>query len=249
MFASSLFKGAALSLAFAATQAGKVAAQDTTKTSSFRSAWSAVTARSSATFSAIQSRPQGVLGDNIGLGYGVNGTYLLRLDNSGIWSIRADVGVARYGNESHESPFSESVGGRVRVAVSTANYVVPMSVGTQLALPRGVVRPYVNAGIGGIGFFTESSVSGADQGEVIAASTNQSSMTASWSVGGGANVPITLGRIPVAFDAGVQYARGGNARYLAPGSVADLPGSQVSITPLYSNTRLMVVHIGARIGR
>jgi hypothetical protein len=45
---------------------------------------------SSGTLSFIQSRPQGVLGQNIGLGYGIDGAYLFRLDHAGAFALRAD---------------------------------------------------------------------------------------------------------------------------------------------------------------
>ncbi|MEO7998333.1 MAG: hypothetical protein ABI852_12865 [Gemmatimonadaceae bacterium] len=242
MSASLLLKGTALSLIFAAT----VSAQDSSKTTSFRDA---LYARSSVSLTAIQSRPQDALARNIGLGYGANATYLFRLDRSGIWSIRADLGVARYGNESHETPFSETVGGRVNVDVSTSNYVMPMSVGMQMTLPTRMVRPYANAGLGGIAFFTESTVNSASADNVIASTTNQSSTATSWSVGGGAYVPISFGKIPVGIDGGVQYLRGGSTRYLAQGGIIDLPDARIAINSIESTTRMMLVHLGVRIGR
>ena len=242
MTISSLLQGVALGLVLSVS----LSAQDSTPASSLRGA---IAARSSGSLTAIQSRPQGVLADNIGRGYGVNGTYLFRVDRVGILSIRADLGVARYGNESTETPFSESVGGRVKVDVSTSNYVVPMSIGTQLTLPTRVIRPFINAGVGGIAFFTESSVNGASQGEMIATTTNQSSTAASWSVGGGAAVPIRIRSVPIGLEAGMQYLSGGKTRYLAPGGITDLPDGRVELNSRETTTRMMLVHLGVRIGR
>src|SRR5436305_10007114 len=75
--------------------------------------------RSSGTVTFIQSRPLGGLAENIGLGYGVNGSYLLRLDHSGAMSLRVDGGVVQYGSESMRVPLSSTVGGRIQVKVST----------------------------------------------------------------------------------------------------------------------------------
>ena len=204
--------------------------------------------RSSVSIAASQTRPQGALGGNIGLGYGISGAYLLRLDSEGMLSIRADLAGIVYGNEWKHTPFSETVGGRVQVNVRTTNYIVPMSVGPQLAWPTGPIRPYVNAGIGAQAFVTESAVEGIDNLTVVASSTNQSDVAMMWVAGGGIFVPIVPGLGRVQLDVGMQYVNGGRARYLAPGSITDLPGGDVRISSLESTTRLVVLHVGARIG-
>jgi hypothetical protein len=204
--------------------------------------------RSSGSVSLIQSRPQGAFGKNIGLGYGLNGAYLLRLDRAGILSIRADVGVVEYGNESKRAALSETVGGRVQVNVRTTHYIVPMSIGPQLTWPTGLVRPYVNAGIGGQAFFTESRVEQADGGSEIASTTNHSAIAAAWTTGAGFYVPLRTHGLNVQLDMGAQYVNGNRSQYLAPGSIADLPGGQIKISPLESSTHMVVVRVGARIG-
>ncbi len=204
--------------------------------------------RSSGSIAFIQSRPVGTLGDNIGFGYGANGTYLFRLDRRGVVSLRADVGVADYGNESKRVPLSSTIGGRVQVNVSTNNYIVPMSVGPQLTWPTGAIRPYVNAGVGGQAFYTESHVGGVDGSDDFAQTTNQSDFTGSWSAGGGVYVPLYARHLKVMLDLGVQYYNGGQAHYLRPGSIVDLPDSQIQITPFKSDTHLMLARIGVRVG-
>src|SRR5205823_4516463 len=52
--------------------------------------------RSAVIVSFVQSRPQGAFAHNIGLGYGVDGAYLFRIDGAGIWSLRANVGIISY---------------------------------------------------------------------------------------------------------------------------------------------------------
>lgn len=204
--------------------------------------------RSTFGISVIQTRPQGALARNIGFGYGLNGSCLFRLDRAGLLSLRADVGVVDYGNESKRTPISETVGNRVQVNVRTTNYIVPLSVGPQLAWPTGAFRPYVNAGVGGQAFFTESDVKGTDDVTSFASTTNQSDFSASWTAGGGIYVPVVAGKTNVQLDLGVQYVGGASARYLAPGSIVDLPGGHVSISPMESATHLLVVRLGARIG-
>lgn len=228
--------------------AGAASAQDSTSTNAGSTALLELARRSSGSISIIQTRPQGAFGKNVGFGYGLNGAYLLRLDRAGILSMRADVGVVDYGNESKRVALSETVGGRVQVDVRTTHYIVPVSIGPQLTWPAGLVRPYVNAGLGGQALFTESRVDGTDGGLDIASTTNYSAVAAAWTVGAGVYVPIRTAALSVQLDIGMQYVNGNRSQYLAPGSITDLPGGQIKISPLESNTHMVVVRIGARIG-
>lgn len=204
--------------------------------------------RSSGGISFVQSRPTGAFSRNIGFGYGGVGTYLLRLDDAGIFSLRADGGVLGYGYESFDAPLSTTIGGRIQVKVSTTNYLVPLSIGPQIAWPRGAFRPYANAGIATQIFWTESGVEGTDDGGDFANTTNQSDWTGSWVLGGGVYMPVYERNTKVAIDVGVQYFTGGHAQYLRPGSIEDLGNAQIRITPLESDTHMMLVRIGVKIG-
>ena len=244
MFASS-FTRAALGVALASTTA---AAQDSTTSTRRERGPSELARRSAASVSFIQSRPQGAFGRNVGLGYGVDGAYLLRLDDAGIWSLRVSAGIVGYGDESRRAALGESVGGRVQVDVKTNNYIAPLSIGPQVTWPTGSFRPYVNAGIGGQAFFTESHLEGSTDRTPFASTTNHSSFAASWALGGGVYMPVYSGNTKVELDLGMQYVGGARARYLAAGSITDLPGAQISVKPLESATHLMIVRFGARIG-
>jgi len=204
--------------------------------------------RSSGALNLIQSRPSGTLGDNIGLGYGINGTYLFRLDQRGVFSLRADAGFLQYGEESKHVPLSSTVGGRIQVKVSTNNNIVPLSIGPQLTWPTGRVRPYANAGIGGQFFYTQSSVQGDDDSFDFANTTNQWDKTLTWVAGGGVYVPVYERNMKVMLDIGAQYVAGGRAQYLKPGSIEDLPNSQIRITPMESETHMVLVRLGVKIG-
>jgi hypothetical protein len=204
--------------------------------------------RSSGTLSFIQSRPQDALSRNIDLGYGVNGTYLFRLDRAGYFGLRADAGFLQYGDESKRVPLSSTIGGRVQVDVSTNNYIVPLSIGPQVMWPKGSIRPYANAGIGGQFFFTQSSVEGSDDINTFARTTNQWDKTGTWVAGGGVYVPLYQKRFNVLLDIGAQYVNGGRARYLKPGSIEDLPNNEIRITSLESSTHMVIMKFGVRLG-
>ena len=204
--------------------------------------------RSAGEVTFIQSRPAGEFGNNIGLGYGVNAAYLYQLDRAGILSLRGDLGFLGYGHESKRVPLSSTIGGRIQVRVSTTNYIVPVSIGPQLTWPTGNIRPYVNAGFGGQFFFTQSSIDNTNGSSLDFSTTNQHDETQAWVAGGGVYIPIHSSKVNMMLDAGVQYFAGGRAQYLRPGSITDLPDSQIQINPLESDTHMVVVRLGLRVG-
>lgn len=205
--------------------------------------------RSSLNISFMQSRPTGAFQKNVGFGYGGNFAYLFRADREGWFSLRADAGFAIYGDEHFQAPLSPTIGGRIQVKVNTYNSVVPLSVGPQLQWPRGPVRPYAHAGVGAQYFFTQSSVEGEDSEWEFASTTHQSDWTSAWVAGGGVYIPLHEGKAKVAIDLGVHYYNGGRAQYLKPGSIQDLPDAKLRITPMESDTHMMLVRIGLRIGQ
>ena len=243
MFTSSIARAVLLTALIASI----LPAQDTSTRQSIERSASELGRRGSASFGLIQSRPQGTFGRNIGHGYGVDGAFLYRLDDAGIWSIRISGGIVSYGDQSRRTVLSESVGGRIQLNVKTNNYIVPMSIGAQLARPAGLFRPYVHAGIGGLAFFTESHLEGVDDYRAFGSTTNHSSIAPSWTAGGGIYMPVYNGKTKVQLDFGMQYVGGGRARYLAPGSITDLPGARITVTPLESATHLLIIRLGGRM--
>jgi opacity protein-like surface antigen len=245
MLASSLFRAALASVAVVTTALAQDSSACCAKSPNQPSEFEQ---RSSGSIAFVQSRPTGAFSRNIGFGYGGTGTYLFRLDDPGFVALRFDGGILGYGYESFHAPLSSTIGGRIQVKVSTTNYIVPLSIGPQLAVPTGKFRPYVNAGLATQIFFTESDVEGTDDTGNFASTTNQSDWTWAWVAGGGVYMPVHSGKTSVAIDLGVQYFAGGHAQYLKPGSIEDLPNAQIRITPMESDTHMMLVRIGVRIG-
>lgn len=243
MPASSLYRAALLILVVASS----AAAQTSPAAERADSARSELLRRSSVSISVVQNRPQGAFGQNVGLGYGLDAAYLFRLDPAGVWSVRANIGVVTYGDESRRTPLSETLGGRVLVDVKTSNYIVPMSIGPQVSWPTGSVRPYANAGLGGLAFLTESVVQGTSDLTPMASTTNHSAVVGSWTLGAGVYMPLSIQSRQVDLDLGVQYFGGGRARYLAPGSIVDLPNAQITVTSLESTTHMTIVRFGVRM--
>lgn len=204
--------------------------------------------RGTVSLSVVQSRPLGALGRNISSGYGITGALTLPIESTGRLSIRAEIGEMSYGHESQRTAFSETVGDRVAVMVRTTNAVVPISLGLQGELPVGPLAVYLNGGVGAQVFYTDSRVEPNAGGSALISSVNQSDFTLGWSVGGGFSVPVYSGARLVSVDLGAQYHGGGRARYLASGSMVDLPNGGVRITPMESRTNMLAVRMGVRVG-
>jgi opacity protein-like surface antigen len=194
-----------------------------------------------------QMRPVGSLGANIGSGYGVFGAFLLPLDHRGLLSPRADLGIPEYGHDKKRTPFSQTVGGRVEVDVRTTHAVVPGSIGIQVTPAFGPVEPYINAGVGAQAFFTESRAESTGDGSVLASTTNHSDFALAWTLGGGVYVPVASRLPDVLLDISVQYFHGARAEYLAPGSIVDLDGGRIAISPLESTTHFLALRVGAGV--
>jgi opacity protein-like surface antigen len=240
-----MFTTRSITLSFLAMQfAVSAGAQDST---SAQNPVSTFARRFSFTASVIHSRPQGELARNVGLGYGINGAAMFRLDASGVFSLRGDVGGLQYGNVSRTLTLGDIAGNQFDLRLRTSNYIVPMTVGAQVTLPTGMVRPYANAGVGAQAYFTETTLESGRAGSNIASTTDESDFVASMTVGGGAYIALPLRGHQLDLDIGVQYFDGSRARYLAPASVNETTGV-LSTRPIESSAHLLVLKLGARFG-
>jgi hypothetical protein len=195
----------------------------------------------------VATQPLGEFDNYIDWGGGFGGEFLYALDGAGALGLRVNMGLMIYGYESKEVPLSPTVG-RVRVDVNTSNNIFVMSVGPQIMLPSGVVRPYLNASAGLSYFFTHSSVEGDADYEPFASSTNYDDATFGWSVGGGLYFPVRRGPRPISLDLGAQYHANGQARYLREGSIQDDGGGRISFAPIRSHTNLISYRLGVTFG-
>jgi hypothetical protein len=101
---------------------------------------------------------------------------------------------------------------------------------------------------GGSYFFTQSSVGGSDDGDQFASTRNFSDNVPSYGYGGGVFVPIAVRNALVGLDLGARFIRNGHTRYLREGGVTDLPGGGYSVSPIESETSLVVYHLGVSVG-
>lgn len=205
--------------------------------------------RLSGSIGMLQMRPVGEFRQYVGLSYGVGADVLLRLDRRGILAVRTELGWIDYGEESKRVPLSPTVGGRVQVDVKTMNQILLVSIGPQLSVTSGFIRPYSGATLGLTHFFTTSGVEGADDDYGFARTRNFGTTKLAWTGHSGVYIPLRYGKTPVLLDVGVRYVGSGRLSYLRPGSIVDQPDNRIAISPITSETRFLAYRIGVRLGQ
>jgi len=198
--------------------------------------------------SLVLALPTGEFKNYVQVGGGLNGFAAFKLTRDGAASLRVDGTMLIYGNETRRVPLGTGALALVSVDVTTSNLIFGLSIGPQLMAPSGTVRPYVNGGIGFSYFATSSSVSGENNSEPFANSTNFGDGTFAVRGGGGLWIRVGHGRTPVWLDLGAQYVRNGRVSYLREGSITfDLAGNPI-YSPIESETHLWMVHVGVSAG-
>ncbi len=186
------------------------------------------------------SQPKGEFANNVPNGYGFDLTGMFRLDPQGYFNLRADLGGVRYGHERQRVGFP--ISGRVAVDLNTDNQIGFGAFGVQLQIPDGWFRPYANAAVAATYFWTESSISGANNSEPFAQTTNQDDWSHAWIVGGGVMIPF--GRSIGALNLGARYHYGASATYLRKGDITDNPDGSINLNPRNSKTDLVLWQLG-----
>jgi hypothetical protein len=186
------------------------------------------------------SQPKGEFANNVPNGYGFDLTGMFRLDPQGYFNLRADLGGIRYGHERQRIGFP--VSGRVAVDLNTDNQIGFGAFGVQLQIPDGWFRPYANAAVAATYFWTESSISGADNSESFLQTTNLDDWSHAWIFGGGVMIPF--GRSIGALNLGARYHYGASATYLKEGDITDNPDGSINLNPRNSKTDLVLWQLG-----
>jgi len=189
----------------------------------------------------VISQPKGEFANNVPTGYGFDLTGMFRIDPRGYLNIRADLGGVQYGRETQRVNFPNT--GRVSLDVETDNRIGFGSIGAQLQIPDGWFRPYANAAFAPTYFWTESSLSGADNSSIdFGNTTNQDDWSHAWVFGGGLMIPF--GKSMGALNLGAKYFYGGQASYLREGDITDNPDGTITINPRSSKTDLVLWQVG-----
>jgi hypothetical protein len=186
------------------------------------------------------SQPKGEFANNVPNGYGFDLTGMFRLDPQGYFNLRADLGGVRYGHQRERIGFP--VSGRVAVDLNTDNQSGFGAFGVQLQIPDGWFRPYANAAVAATYFWTESSISGADNSESFIQTTNLDDWSHAWVFGGGVMIPF--GKSIGALNLGARYHYGASATYLKEGDITDNPDGSINLNPRNSKTDLVLWQLG-----
>jgi hypothetical protein len=192
------------------------------------------------------AQPVGEFRNYVDNGFGGSGHLMFRIDPQGFLALRADVGLVIYGHETKRVSLPGA--GRVEFEVSTSNNILTYSIGPQLMVPTGPIRPYVNATAGGAYFFTESSVGGSDNASDFASTRNFDDHVPSYGYGGGVFVPFAVRNADIGLDIGARFIRNGHTRYLREGGITDIPSGGFTVSPIESETNLVVYHAGISVG-
>lgn len=189
--------------------------------------------------------PQGEFGDFVGTGFGVGGHLSYLLDRAGRVGIRLYGSWIQYGRTSERIPFPGLPG--ISVDLTTSNDIYSFGVGPEFHLSTGGLRAYLHGSIGGSNFATSSRAEGSNNTGPFASSTNFNDWTWAMTGGGGVMFQVSHGRTPVFIDGGLRYQTHGRTRYLREGSLNTDSGGNVIISPVESETNLLVLHLGVQL--
>lgn len=199
-------------------------------------------------FSLLGAEPQGTMGRLVDAGFGGQGYGAWNLDDRGHVRIRGDLGFVIYGHERYETCFGAPVGCRIGLDVTTTNSIFFGGVGPEVVLATGRVQPYLGASFGFSYFATTSSLSGVDEWDDWANTTNYDDGGFAWRAGGGLRVRLSDGRKPVFLDLALERHDNGIVEYLTEGDIVDNPDGSVTLYPTRSEADLVAFRIGVSIG-
>ena len=191
--------------------------------------------------------PVGEFDEFVGAGFGADFWGRLPMDPRGVLSLRADLGFLIYGYESKRVCF-DGVGCRVQARLQTTNNIFFGGIGPELALPLPRARPYVHAFWGFSYFNTSSSLEDLWGGESHFNTENYGDGTFAWGLGGGLELNLSRGRVPIDLNVGFRYHENGRVRYLTEGDIVDNPDGSVTLYPVSSEANLLAYHLGVSIG-
>jgi len=195
----------------------------------------------------ILSDPVGEFDHFVGTGAGADFFGRLPMDPKGILSLRADLGFLIYGYESKTVCFA-GVGCRVQARLETSNNIFFGGIGPELAVPLERARPFVHAFVGYSYFNTTSSLEDEWGHDSEFNTENYGDGTMSWGFGGGLEMNLSQGRVPIDLNLGFRYHQNGRMEYLTEGDIVDNPDGSVTLYPVSSEANLMSYHIGVSIG-
>lgn len=192
------------------------------------------------------SFPQGEFDQFVGegVGVGLHGTFLL--GGSGHVGLRVAGSWIQYGRSSERIPFPGLPG--ISVDLTTSNDIYSFGVGPEFQAGSGALHVYGYGTAGFSNFRTSTQAEGSSNTNPFAESTNFSDWTWALAGGGGVMFQVAYGRTPVWIDGGLRYQGHGRTRYLREGSLDTDNNGNVVLSPIESETNMLVMHLGVQVG-
>ena len=192
---------------------------------------------------AQMARPVGDFGTNVDRAWGIGGSIRHHFRGTFPLGVRADAGWLNYGNERKTVPLSPALS-RVNIDMHTSNNIALGSIGPELMLMRGPVRPYAFALVGFSYFYTESSAGDDNNGGSFATTTNFDDGGWSTGYGGGVRFPLVIRSVETAFDVGAKLTRNGTRSYLRRGDIIDQPDGSLRFNTRRTAADFWQYHLG-----
>jgi hypothetical protein len=177
---------------------------------------------------AVASQPLGKFRQNARWGFGGDGALTLAADRRGVLSLRAEGSVVSYSAGRRQFVATVGFGQQAVLEEEAKNHIATFSVGPQLTVPTGLVRPYAAATVGLTYFSTATTIrvpgeeTTSGQPITLDERTNFSHTGRTFGGVGGVLVPLSalgLNLGGAMLDVGVRYQRNAHARFVRPGDV------------------------------
>ena len=163
------------------------------------------------------TQPKGELAGYISSGGGVSFNGLIRMERQGLLFARLEGGGATYGTDTRRFSYAFRT-----FELETNNEIQWFSVGPEVMVPGGPLRPYVGAAYSLTRFSTSSSIRERSTNEEYDRVDHASDFTTGWVFGGGFYVPFGS-RSSFAARIGAKYHIGGEANFVREEDVRDAP--------------------------
>ena len=202
---------------------------------------------------AVASQPLGEFRQNAKWGFGGDGAVTLAVDRRGILSLRAEGSLVGYSAGRSQFVAPVGFGAEALLEEEARNHISTWSVGPQLAVVTGPVRPYAAGTVGLSHFSTATTIrvpreeTTTGQPVTLDERTNFSDTRRTVGGVGGVLVPLTALGLDfggAALDVGVRYQRNAHARFVRPGDVQLNQTTSPSITPSEGEANVLSYRLG-----
>jgi hypothetical protein len=202
---------------------------------------------------AVASQPLGDFRQNAKWGFGGDGAVTLAVDRRGILALRGEGSIVAYSAGRREFAAAVGFGAQVVLEEEARNRISTWSIGPQLTVPAGPVRPYAAGTVGLAHFSTATTIrvpeyeTSTGRAETLDARTNFSHTGKTVGGVGGVLVPLAVLGLDLGsamLDVGVRYQRNPRARFVRPGDVRLNATTSPDITTSEGEANVLSYRVG-----